>query len=330
MLKLFKAALLFPLFILGLLACQKGENPDVSNIQVKVNVKRFERDLMAVKSKAELQTLLNANHVYVKSLYRTFPDDTAFVSHLYGLVSHPETKRLHEQSQKQFGDLSKLKAEFELAFKHIKYYYPDFKSPQIMTTFTGLENDIYISDDLIIIALEAFVGPKALYRPNQPQYILDRYSPEYIVPTVVRFLSNSYNKLDQKDQSFLADMIYFGKSLEFTKIMMPNTPDSLILGYSPKMLDETWKAQDLIWGHFVDKKLLYEQNPAVKERYFGERPAVVEIGPGCPGRVGQWLGWRIVKRFRTEKTDQTFQQVMANPNAQEIFNGSKYRGQTED
>lgn len=313
-----------------LISCGSDSSPDVSNVSVKVEIRRFEREIMAVKSKAELSDLLKKNEGYVKSLYRTFPEDTAFISHLFYLTIHPDTRKLYNQAQQAFGNLNEIQQQFESAFRHIKHYYPDFKEPKIMTTFTGLENDLFVSDSLIIIALEAFIGQKALFRPNQPNYILSRYSSAYLVPTVVRFLSNSYNKIETRDQSFLADMLFFGKSLEFTKTVMPDTPDSLIIGYTEKQLLDTWDAQDLIWAHFVDKKLLYENNPAKKEKYFGERPNVIEIGPSCPGRIGQWVGWRIAKKYRTEKTDQTFQQLMANSKALEIFNDSKYRGQTID
>jgi hypothetical protein len=298
--------------------------------EVSVKIRRFEREIMAVKSQQEMASLLQNNESIVKSLYRTFPDDTAFVSHLYYLALHPETRKLYDQTQQEFGELTDIQKEFETAFANIKSVYPDFKKPKIVTTFSGLENDLFVSDSLIIIALESFLGPKALYRPDQPNYILKRYSKEYIVPTVVRYLSNSYNRLDPKDQSFLADMLFFGKSLEFTKEMIPSAPDSLIIGYTAAQLTETWNAQDLVWAHVVDKNLLYNPNPHLKEKYFGERPSVPEIGPLCPGRIGQWLGWRIIQRYRTENPKVTFQDLMANDKPAEILRESKYRGQTEE
>lgn len=316
--------LIFAAFTVFISSC--GENKPT----VEVKIRRFERELLAVKSQDEMAALLLKNEDIVKSLYRTFPDDTAFVSHLYYLSSHPETRKLYDQTQNTFGELEDLQKQFKEAFKNIKADYPEFKEPKIVTTFSGLENDLFVSDTLIIIALESFLGPKALYRPDQPNYILKRYSKEYIVPTVIRYLSNSYNKLDPKDQSFLADMLFFGKSLEFTKEMLPNTPDSLIIGYSALELTETWSAQDLVWAHVVDKNLLYNPNPHLKEKYFGERPAVAEIGPKCPGRIGQWLGWRIIQRYRTENPKVTFQELMANANPAEILRESKYRGQIEE
>jgi hypothetical protein len=314
----------------NIVACNSNNNPDVSDIKIDLSIRRFERELFAVANKASMQTLLNNNENYVKSLYRTFADDTAFVSHLYYLVKHPGTQKFYNETQTKFGDLENLKKELESAFKHIKYYYPDFKTPKVMTTFTGLENDMFVSDTLIIIALESFIGPKATYRPDQPNYVLNRYAEQYIVPTIVRYLSNDYNKQNLGDQTFLADMVFFGKSFEFTKTMMPATPDSLIMGYSQATLDNTWAAQDQIWAHLIDKSVLYSKNPTQKEIYLGERPKVSEIGPECPGRIGQWVGWRIIGRYRTQKPDVTFESLMANANIAEIFRDSGYRGQTEE
>jgi hypothetical protein len=301
-----------------------------SDINLNVEIDRFDQKLMAVKSKTELATLFAENPTYTKSLYRAMPDDTALISHVYYLVSHPDTRKFHAETVKNFGDLANMKTEFKGAFQHIKSMYPTFKVPKIMTTFTGLENDMFVSDSLIIISLEAFNGPKATYRPDQPNYLLRRYTPTHIVPMAVRYLSNTYNKTDQGDQTFLGDMVYFGKSLEFTKQMLPATADSLILGYTQKELDDTWAAQDLIWAHTIEKTLLYNKNNFIKEKYLGERPNIPEIGPSCPGRIGQWLGWRIVKRYMNENPKITFQDVMAKPNSEEILKMSGYRGQVDD
>lgn len=327
--KILIGALIVSVFAM-LLSCGNDSHPDVNDIELNVELVRFDKELMAVKNKEELQGLLKKNEFYCKALYRAFPDDTAFVSHLFYLTQHPETKNLYSESAAFFGDMEDLKKEFESAFKHIKHYYPNYKAPKIVTTFTGLENDLFVSDTVIIIALEAFVGPKAKYRPQQPDYILARYQKPYIVPTVMKFLSTSFIKTNSKDPSLLADIVFFGKSFEFTKSMMPYTADSLIIGYPDSTMKKTWFAQDLIWAHFIDKKVLYEQSPRIKEVYIGERPNVTEIGPQCPGRIGQWLGFRIIQKYRTENPSLTLQQVLENDNAQDIFEKSKYRGEIEE
>jgi hypothetical protein len=308
-------------------SCESNKGGRIST--ESVTIERLDKELMSFKEKSELQNFLNDNPWYTRELYRAFPDDTAFVSHLYYTISHPSTKAFYQQVDSTFGDLSNLKEELGKAFANIKALYPSFNPPKVYATFTGLENDIFVSDSTIIIALEAFVGPQAIYRPDQPNYILSRYQEPYIVPAIIRLLSHSYIQSSGAG-SMLNDMLYFGKSYEFTKTMLPGISDSLIISLPDSSLVSNWYAQDLVWAHFIDKKLLYEQNPKVKEKYLGERPITPEIGPMCPGRIGQWLGWRIIDKFRTENPEVTFEELMIMTDAQEILRKSKYRGEVEN
>lgn len=318
-------------FSLFMVSCQSNdEGVDVSKIDMKVSINRLDKTLMAVSTKEDVAKFLTQNEAITRSFYRAYPDDTAFIAYLYDLTQHPETKALYSQTDAYFGDLKAIEKQFEDAFKRIKFYYPQFKAPAIYTTFSGLQNDLYVSDSLIVIALESFVGPDAKYRPQLPAYILTRYQKESLVPTVIRLLSDSYIKSDIADQTLLGDMVYFGKSFEFTKTMLPDVPAHLIIDYTDSTYQKTWYAQDLVWAHFIDKGVLYEKTPRLKEVYLGERPFVIEIGPECPGRIGQWIGWRIVDAYRTQNPSFTFVEVMENKNAQDILQKSKYRGEIAD
>lgn len=320
----------FLISLYALVGCQDKKDPDVSAIKAEVSIQRFDSELMVCQSKEEIQKLLQKNEYFARIFYGASHSDTAFINHLDYLIHHPETRALYEQAATKFGDLSDMKKELEGAFKHIKYYYPEFKEPKIITTFTALEKDLFISDSLVVISLESFIGKNAKYRPQQPNYILTRYDKLFIVPSIITFFSSKYNKVDDNNHSLLADMIYYGKSLEFTKAMLPNTPDSLIIGYADSTLQKTNYAQDLVWANFIDNKLLYEESTQKKGKYLDERPNVPEIGPECPGRIGQWLGWRIVRRYRTENPTISLQDLMKNSDVATIFEQSKYRGQIDE
>jgi gliding motility-associated lipoprotein GldB len=311
-------------------SCTQSEKIDVSNIKVNIDIRRMDEELMKLSNIADIQAFIKANPAYFINFYQlTSANDTAFINNFDRMLNHPDSKIFQQQSYDTFGDLADLKTQFETAFKHIKYYYPEFKEPKIITTFSGLEKDIYVSDSMIVVSLEGFIGKKAKYRFDMPDYILRRYEKPYIVPTVVKFMSQKYNKANPSDNTMLADMIYYGKSFEFTREMLPDVADSLIIAYPDSAIQKTWVAQDLIWAHFIDKKLLYESDLKIKTKYLDERPITTDVGPECPGRIGQWVGWRIVNLYRTENGEVTLQDLMKNPNAQEILQKSKYKGQSE-
>ena len=171
--------------------------------------------------------------------------------------------------QQVFGDLSSLTEELTEAFKYLKYYYPEANIPRISTAITGFAgNDLYVSDSIIVIGLDYYLGENATFRPlDFPRYILKRYQPDYIVPSIVLLMSSGLNKTDVADNSMLAEMVHFGKAYYFAKQILPYTPDSLLIGYSGEDLTNVAQNQDVIWAHFVDKKLLYETSHFTKKKY---------------------------------------------------------------
>lgn len=331
-----KYPLLLSLMFLSILAvfslnsCQNSEEIDVSNIKVNVDIERLDEQIMKLKSKDEIKAFLLKNTSFVNQFYQTSPSDTALINRFELICNNADTQAFYDDTKQSFGDLTELKTELETAFKHIKYYYPDFKEPKIITTFSALDLELLVTDNLIVIPLETFLGPKAKYRPQYPFYLLKRFDKPYIVPSILTILSKKYNRIDPNDHSLLADMLYYGKSYEFTKAMLPNVADSLVIAYSNEEMTKTWNSQDLVWAYFLEKKLLYETSGVVKDKYLGDRPKVSEIGEDCPGRIAQWLGWRIIGQYRTENPSISLVDVMANANARDIFEQSKYKGQKED
>jgi len=330
-----KAIILFVSLITVLVSCTDNTNnecahqPDISDIKINIKIDQLQDDFLNVQSKEALKKLLHENPVLTRFFFRPsqFPSEEKMIEVLYEKFTNPHIDTLGMEIDRVFGDLSELKSELEEAYAHLKYYYPDAKVPKVKTVATGFGHDMYLSDSLIIIGLDYYLGPDAKYRPlNMFDYMLRRYAPEYIVPSIMLLegISNKYNKTDVSDKTILADMVAYGKSFYFAKQMMPCTPDSVLIWYTDKEIKGAEKNADIIWAHFVEKELLFETNHMVKKKYIDPRPKTYEIGNEAPGRIGTWLGWQIVKKYAREE-DITLQQLMATENPREIFNKAKYK-----
>ena len=298
-----------------------------------MSVENLDQELFACKSVSEVKSFLN-KHSYLPALY--FADaqmDTAQLAvHLYQILQNPGLQSFRNQVDSIIGDRNtSIVNPLKDAFRQIKHYYPGFKAPEIkfiITGFTG--NDLYISDSLIIIGLDYFAGPTAQFRPDVFDYQLRRYQKAYIVPSIIFFMSNKYNHTNASDPTLLTDIVGYGKAYEFVKQVIPDAPDSLILGYSEENLRRTYNSQQDIWAFFITNKLLYEKNELRKQKYIGERPFTTEIGNQVPGGIGRWVGWRIVSSFMKENPDVTLPQLMQKNNAAEILQASGYKGQKDD
>ncbi|GAB3732410.1 gliding motility lipoprotein GldB [Spirosoma lituiforme] len=315
---------LFCFFLLS--SCTKNE---------EVTLIRLDQKLFSSKSPDKVRALLNQNQAVAQLYFNAngAGNDTALVRDLTNRVNNPALSEFNDQIQTEFGDMADLKKQLAEAFTAIKENFPDFRAPKVATLVTGfLGPDLVVTDSLIIIGIDYFAGPKAKYRPpgqEFPQYILRRYQKEYIVPAIIFAISDKYNAANRADQTMLADMVYYGKGYVFTKTMLPNVADSLVIGYSDKQLTQTFNAQDVVWAHFIDNQLLYQTSPAIKQRYLNERPFTAEIGQACPGAIGRWLGWRIVGRYHDEHSSVSISELMRNADARMIFEQSGYKGQKE-
>lgn len=328
--------LILPLCI-GLLACNSNskdniKRPSIADTKVDVTIHRLEKPLFEANSRGEIKTFLEQNTLFTQKFLRVneYPSDSVLIDQLWQLSQDPFLDTVYRESQQIFADLSQWEAQFETAFSYIKYYYPEFQPPLIYTAVTGFSTDIFVSEEMIVIGLDYFLGPTATYRPQElPQYILSRFTPEHVMPSTMLLLSSRFNQTDLNDKSMLAEMVYYGKSYYFVDFVLPNTPDSLIIGYTAEEIQGVHYNKGTIWNHFLKNELLFETNHVQKKKYLEERPKTLEIGDKAPGRIGNWLGWDIVRSFMQKKKDVNLRQLMELQDGRYIFNEAKYRPENQ-
>ncbi|AMR28979.1 hypothetical protein A0257_18995 [Hymenobacter psoromatis] len=320
----------------GLLAgCQRdaeegGCRPDPASgaPAVALPLRHLERSFFQIKNSAEGLQFMRANPVFAQYYLQAgqAPPDTLATA-LAQLATNPALQKLSQQTAKAFADSAALRQNMAAMFGRVKYYFPDFKAPAVAATYVSglMGKDIFINDNLLVISLDWFAGPQASYRPDLPQYMLRRYRPANVLPTLALAVSSKYNKHQLTATSMLDQMVDQGKRLYFAGQVLPCTPDSLLIGYTGKELKNVRFNEARIWGHFLENNLLYTTTPFMVQKYVGERPNVPEIDRTCPGRVGQWVGLQIVRKYMSEHSDVTLAQLMAQKDAQRLLNDSHYR-----
>jgi gliding motility-associated lipoprotein GldB len=302
-------------------------DPAVANVKAPVELERLEKPFFQIKSTTDAKRFLAEHPLFANQFLqrRQFPTDEVLAGTLTRLATNAGLQQMGRQTDSTFQDSEKLKGELQRMFQHIRYNFADFPIPPVKTFVTGLSQDMFVNDSLMVLGLDFFVGPNAKYRPNVPDYILRRYRPEYVLPTAALAISSKYNKKELTNQTMLADMIQFGKSLYFAERVLPCTPDSLLIGYTNKELAGINFNEGKIWAHFLEKKLIYNTAPFTIQKYVGERPNIPEIDKTCPGRVGAWVGWQIVRKYMSTHPNVTLAQLMADKNPQHILTDSRYR-----
>lgn len=319
----------YPVYIItalffALFASCKNDGPNVSNIQTSTSITRLEKEMLAIKSEKQLGAFFNKEEHLLKRYFQG-PKEAVTKKVYTEVLSNPDFQKCFKTTLNEFESLDDLLNEFDQAFKHIKYYYPQFNEPKIYTLFSGFLGDLYIDKETVYISLEFFVTDKEICKPPFPIYMSERLTKDFIVPYAVNYyFSEAFIKTDLSDHSLLAEMIYWGKKYYFTQQIIPDIEERLIYGYNAEQVTAITANEKYIWDHFVNNQLFYKNDPSIIEDYIGERPKVVEVSDNCPGRVGRWLGYKLVSSYM-EKNDVSLTELMNESDTQKIFTQSKYK-----
>ncbi len=318
------------LAVLGLFSCASSckDEVDVSSIKVDLKVTRLEQEMRQFGNMGDAEEFVKQQPAFADFLLATtFPNNEIMAQRLYALGTSKEIKPLFNDVNRVFGDFSSYEKGLKNLFKHVKYYYPEFTTPEVNTLVTGFGGvDLAQGEDAIFIGLDYFLGDQSEFKPvDFPEYILRYYKPENLVYKTALMLSKRFNESDPGDKTLLAYMIYYGKAYYFVQKTIPCISEQQVTEYQEEEIKAIHEYGDFIWSHFVTKQLFFETNRLAITKYVDERPYVTEVADKCPGRIGRWLGYQIVKAYMEEHPDLTLNELMKETNSKKIFEESKYQ-----
>ena len=322
-----KTQLIFFLFCLLFFSCKKQncleENKTKDVIQLSFVNK--EDTLYRIKSFQKFQQFIKNNPV-ISSQFLESNKSILKDQQLYSLINNVYFDSLYFQVKNTFGSFEEQKKEIEQSFSRLKKFLPSIKNPTITTIISGFYNDIVVTDNNIIVGLDYFLEPGSKYKPQDiPKYILNRYNPNSIVPMIMSVYCSQFNQINNLDQTMISEMLSFGKLYYLLSSILPCVPPHSIIGYTKEEWDLVEENEDQIYSVFVERELFFETNHLVKNKYLSERPNVFEISSSCPGRIGLWLGWKIINSYMNTNKEISIEELLQNTNNQEIFFQSSYK-----
>ena len=315
-----KILALVTLILIGF-SCKNEESNklsvDVSNIEANVEIERFDIDFYNTKP-SELSKTKEKYPMFFPS-----QPDSVWVNK----INNKDEQELFAETQKVFSEINKEKEELTSLFKHVKYYNPKFVSPKVITMLTNIDynNRIVYTDSLLLISLDSYLGKEHEFYNDYPAYVKQNNTKEHIVIDVAKAIVGK-QMIPSMARSFIDKMIYRGKKMYLLDAYLPNTSDALKIGYSQIKLDWAERNEEQIWMYFIEKDLLYSTSKDVDKRFLDLAPFskfYMEEDSQSPGRIGEWIGWQIVRSYM-QKNDVSLHQLLQT-SEDEIFKKSGYK-----
>jgi gliding motility-associated lipoprotein GldB len=294
----------------------------VEKIPVELQITRFDR-LFFETPPQDLDKLKKKFPVF-------FPSNTSD-SVWIEKMKNPQWRELYSEVQKKFNKIDSVKSDLTTLFKHIKYYFPETKTPKVITVIAEMDYNrkVIYTDSLLVVSLELYLGKNHRFY-EFPKYLKQNFEEKQIAPDVVS--SFSLKKIaPATDKNLLSQMIYYGKQMYIKDLLLPDYTDAQKMGFTPEQIIWCQENESYMWRYFISKEMLYSNDQKLAMRFIEPAPFskfYLEIDNESPGQVGTWIGWQIVRSYMNN--NEVSLTDLLNTNTKEIFEKSKYKPRKND
>ena len=305
-------------------SCINDGNLDVSPVSPMIKIGHFDHDFFGMDSVNFDDDLL--------MLVKKYPDffkigfDKAMLKNRF---FDTEIRELYNAADSIFSNTNELDAEILKAFQYYYYHFENHDSLKVYTWVSNFESldPILVSENTVLISLDMYLGAESHFYITAPDYIKERLDKIYMLSDLFRYYFTSNIPLSDNN-SLLSSMVYYGKIHYLISSMLPNYSSHVVMGYTKDKMQWCISNEANIWAYFVENNLLFSSHQQNKVRFIEDAPFskfYTSFDRESPGRIGQWMGMKIVEAYMNFHPDLTLTDLLNETDAQKILRESRYK-----
>ncbi len=303
---------------------------------VEVEIVRFDSAQLAVRPdsvEVDIQQLYADYEefmpMFVEGILRIPTEDTAYLCEMYAqfltdtVMGFAQTNAL---AQEKFANVDSLQEALNMGFSRLHYLYPEWDIPSVYLFVSGFNSSVMYYEDIIGVGVDMYLGSDYPYY-NQVVYDYQKQTMRKacVAGDVLGTYLAYHISYNSKYNRLLEQMIFRGKQLFLLGELLPNEPAWELIGYSKEQWDWCEMYEQAIWNRMMEKRDLFKTESMLINSYLNDGPFTAEISQESPGRLGLWVGWRIVDSYMTNNKDVTLIELMSEGDAQNILEQSYYK-----
>ena len=295
----------------------------------EVHVLRYDQEIFSVNRQnatEQLDVLAKKYPFFISGNYK----DPATIIGLIEYLNDTVNKELQQKCKSTFKDLSGLEKSLSEGFRYYKYYYPKAATPMVYSYISGLDFEHTVdwvdSSATVLIALDMYLGADfpMYYQIGLFQYQTYKLQEKFIPVDIFTQAAFAKYDLENEGATLIEKMISRGKMQYFLNAMLPFVPDSTRLMYRPDQIKWCQESEERLWQFFVKENLLHSTDFMLYKKYLEDRPFTSSLEQDSPGRIADYVGWRIVNSYM-ENNEVTLDALMNDKDLLKIFQKSKYK-----
>jgi hypothetical protein len=317
---------LFAFVFLGFILLQSSGNStsDVSNVRTPLKTGHFDHVFFAMDTTQLSEGISQLKKDY-PDFFKTEQDDEMLRKRFFD----PQIRELFDSVDSTFANTEVLDVEINTAFQYFYHHFPNHDSLKIYTWISNFErlDPILVSRNTLLIALDMYLGAESHFYKTAPDYIKQGFDKDYILSDLFHYYFSA-NIPFSDNNSLLAAMLHYGKIHYLTSLMLPDYEEHIVMGYPQDKMEWCLGNEASIWAYFIENKLLFSSHQQNKQRFIEDAPFskfYTSFDTESPGRVGQWIGWNIVRSYMESHPEISLTELIKEQDAQKILRESRYK-----
>lgn len=266
-----------------------------------------------------LDTAASAN---TRELTDSFTPALQAMAPLFGQQSPGDVMEAYRSSDAQqvfapdiasrLGSLDRTEAQLGIMRQEMASELPSVRFPaRIFGIATPYRQSVMVCDSVIIIGLNHYLGPDYPGYASFEGYIRSQKTVSRIAADVAEALiATTYPYAATDNPTVLSRLLYEGALMNAVATALPSETPAELLGYDDSEIDWVTQNESAIWQHLVSTDLLFSTDPATADRLVRPAPSTPAVNPAAPGRVGRFIGMRIVRSYLSANPDSTVESTL--------------------
>ena len=303
---------------------------------VAVEIVRFDSALLAVRADSVKQDVMQlyADYeefmpLYIEGVLRLPMEDTTYFSEQLAnflvdtTMGFAQTNAL---AKERFANVDSLQEALNTGFSRLHYLYPEWEIPTVYLFVSGFNSTVIYYEDMMGVGVDMYLGSDYPYY-NQVVYDYQKTTmqKEYVVRDVMSMYLAYNIAYNSKYNRLLEQMIFRGKQLFLLSQLLPDAPAWQVIGYTEEQWAWCEHYERAIWNRIMEKRDLFKTESSVLSSYMNEGPFTAEVTQDSPGRLGLWVGWRIVESYMRHNEEVSLYDLINEGDAQKILEQSFYK-----
>lgn len=327
--------LILLVIVFSLFSCSKEKRKaDISDIDLDIKIGRFDQRFWSLDTNNMAESMLSLKNdfpemtdIYLNHVIRFGSPDSSETWETYKMFRRDTSVQLlYTDALNKFADVSVYEKQLTDAFKRAKYFFPDRVIPKIYMHVSGFNQSVIIGNGFISLSEDNYMGrdyeiyQKAMIYAYQ---IENMHEGKIVSDYIMAWLSDQFPYMS-KNNRLLDEMIYRGKLIYVSTLLLPKESDEIIMGYTHEEMEWAKQYEADMWSSLVASQDLFSQNILQKGQYLNDGPFTLPFTQDSPGRGGIYIGWKIVEAYMDRNKSVSPSELMEMEDAQTILEQSGY------